>query len=325
MPHHAQPDPNPARRALTAHLCTLAGATLLGLPATPWAQAASRPPVLTILDGKARLLRGSERLELAQGVRLVRQDIIETAADARLLRIEFADGLAISLGPGTRLLLDPGFVGERGRAARLYLLQGWIKLNLPAPAAGAKPAAAGPALLASPACDLLAATGGVVAMVAPGKAQVFVETGTLTLQERGSGSPVGSRQELRTGEFFSRVGDTKAAVTPRPAPDFVQALPRGFLDTLPARAELFKDREVAPKPQGDIGYAEVQDWLAAEPTLRRASMPRWRPLTRNAAFRNALVANMTAHPEWDRVLFPEKYLPKPPASAPQGGAGGGVR
>ena len=49
------------------------------------------------------------------------------------------------------------------------------------------------------------------------------------------------------------------------------------------------------------------DWLAVEPTLRRPAMKRWRDLTRDAAFREALVANMTAHPEWDRVLFPEKY------------------
>jgi len=325
MPHHSLPPPNPLRRAWGLFLGALAGAAGLGLPAAGLAQAAVRPPVLSILDGKAYLLRGAERLELAQGVRLVRLDIIETGAEGRLVRIEFSDGLAISLGPGSRLLLEPAFVGERGRAARLYLLQGWIKLNLPTPPAGAKPATGGPALLATPAFDLLGATGSVVALVAEGKAQVFVETGTLSLQERDVGRPVGSQQTLRTGEFFSRVGSAKSGLTPRPAPDFVQSLPRSFLDTLPSRAELFKDREVAPKAQAEFSYADVRHWLTAEPTLRRASMPRWRPLTRNAAFRNALVANMAAHPEWDRVLFPEKYLPKPAAPAPQAGSGGIVR
>ncbi|MFG5408015.1 hypothetical protein ABXN37_07635 [Piscinibacter sakaiensis] len=43
---------------------------------------------------------------------------------------------------------------------------------------------------------------------------------------------------------------------PRPLPDFVQGLPRGFLDTLPSRAALFKDRDVPPKPAGEIAYAE---------------------------------------------------------------------
>jgi hypothetical protein len=327
MPVHSLPPPNPPRRAWGLFLGALAGAAGLGLPAAglAQAQASARPPILSILDGKAQLLRGAQRLELAQGVRLARQDIIETGAEGRLVRIEFSDGLAISLGPGSRLLLEPAFVGERGRAARLYLLQGWIKLNLPTPPAGAKPATGGPALLATPAFDLLGATGSVVALLAEGKAQVFVEAGSLSLQERDVGKPVGSPQALRSGEFFSRVGSGKSGLTPRPAPDFVQSLPRSFLDTLPSRAELFKDREVAPKVLTEFGYADVRDWLTAEPSLRRASMPRWRPLTRNAAFRDALVANMAAHPEWDRVLFPEKYLPKPAAPAPQAGSGGSVR
>ena len=325
MPHEPLSPLNPPRRAWGLFLGALAGAASLGLPAAGLAQAAARPPILSILDGKAQLLRGAERLELAQGVRLARQDIIETGAEGRLVRIEFDDGLAISLGPGSRLLLEPAFIGERGRAARLYLLQGWIKLNLPAPAAGAKPATTGPAPLATPAFDLLSATGSVVALLAEGKAQAFVEAGTLALQERDVGRPVGSPQTLRSGEFFSRVGSAKSGLTPRPAPDFVQALPRSFLDTLPSRAGLFKDREVAPKAQGEFSYADVRHWLAAEPTLRRAGMPRWRPLTRNPAFRDALVANMGAHPEWDRVLFPEKYLPKPAATTPPAGSGGIVR
>ncbi|MFG5408014.1 hypothetical protein ABXN37_07630 [Piscinibacter sakaiensis] len=49
-------------------------------------------------------------------------------------------------------------------------------------------------------------------------------------------------------------------------------------------------------------------------------MNRWRPLARPGAFRDALVANMAAHPEWDRVLFPEKYLPRP-VTPPAAGAG----
>jgi hypothetical protein len=29
-------------------------------------------------------------------------------------------------------------------------------------------------------------------------------------------------------------------------------------------------------------------------------------------FRKAVIANMRFHPEWDPIIFPEKYLPKPP-------------
>jgi hypothetical protein len=294
-------------------------------PGLAWAQAkpgstvpsaSAMAATLTILDGGASLLRGEQRLQLAEGVRLVPLDIVETGKDNRLLRIEFADGLALSLGPETRLLIDPRFVGERGRAARVYLLRGWVKLNQLAPAT---PPAAGnaPALLASPAFDIRLASGSAVASVQPGAARVFVETGELALQERDVDNAVGTLQTLRAGAYFARVGAAKSAVSARPAPDFVQALPRGFLDSLPARADKFKDRPVEAKPQGEPTYADLQDWLRAESSLRRGLMPRWTPLLRKPLLRSAAAANMASHPEWDRVLFPEKYLPKPgyPASA----------
>ena len=34
----------------------------------------------------------------------------------------------------------------------------------------------------------------------------------------------------------------------------------------------------------------------------------------NTTFREALIANMRFHWEWDRILFPEKYAPKEPAA-----------
>jgi hypothetical protein len=308
------PDPTPRPRlpALPAFLGTL----LVGLLMVAAPLRAQTLATLTILDGPASLLRGAARLQVAEGLRLQSQDILETPADARLARLEFADGLALSLGPSSRLLVDPRFSGERGRAARVYLLRGWAKLN-PAPAGGGKPGAGAPPL-ASPGVDVLSASGALVLALQDGQVQVFAEGGEAALQERDVGSAVGSAQKLRGGEFFGRAGSAKSAVAPRPPPGFLPQVPRSFQDTLPSRAALFKDREVAPKPVGEIAYAEVRDWLAAEPSLRRGSMNRWKPLTRNPAFRNALVAGMPAHPEWDRVLFPEKYLPKPAGHAPAG-------
>jgi hypothetical protein len=113
-----------------------------------------------------------------------------------------------------------------------------------------------------------------------------------------------------------RAGDAKAVVVPRPVPTFVKRLPRAFIDTLPARAELYKTREVDPKPEGGIVYADVQPWIDAEAGLRPGFVTRWRAQARNPEFRKGLVAGISAHPEWDRTLFPEKYLPKPPPSSP---------
>ncbi|HKW82216.1 MAG TPA: hypothetical protein VJN68_00570, partial [Burkholderiaceae bacterium] len=53
----------------------------------------------------------------------------------------------------------------------------------------------------------------------------------------------------------------------------------------------------------------------AEAALRPAFLARWRPLASQAEFRKGLVAGLRNHPEWDRTLFPEKYLPKPASGA----------
>lgn len=267
--------------------------------------------IVTILDGKAQLLRGESRMSFDEGTRLVSQDVLETAADARLLRIEFSDGLAINLGPSTRVLIDPQFYGERGRFARLYLLSGWAKVKASTTTAPAKGAATAVPLLASPAIDLIESSGAAVLLVNEPAVSLFVESGQAKVRERLAGKPAGAVGPLRNGQFLQRGAQGRSSVAARPAPSFVDQMPRSFLDTLPDRAAIFRDRAPAPKVTAPIGYADAKDWLGVEPTLRRPSMKRWRPLVRDSEFRKALVADMPAHPEWDRVLFPEKYRPRP--------------
>jgi hypothetical protein len=147
---------------------------------------------------------------------------------------------------------------------------------------------------------------------------VFAESGEVALQERRAGKVVG-KVTVKSSEFYSRAADGKAGTTARPTGTFIQMLPRAFLDTLPARSAVFATRDVPPKPLGEISYAEAEPWVDAE-GLRASFVTRWKPLAQNPAFREGLVANMARHPEWDRVLFPEKYLPKPtPASTPSYG------
>jgi hypothetical protein len=88
-------------------------------------------------------------------------------------------------------------------------------------------------------------------------------------------------------------------------------MPRAFADTLPLRAKRFQDSPVAPASPVDIGYEDVALWINAEKSLRPAFVQRWTAKARDARFRSALIADLRNHPEWDRVLFPEKYLPKP--------------
>lgn len=278
-----------------------------GLRAAPaWATA-------TVVDGETQLVRDATRHALAEGVRLAKDDIVETTGKARFVRIEFADGVILDLGPESRALLAPKFSGERAKqASRFHLLRGSAKLTVPKPLA---PAAGS---FTAPGADVTGIAHSAVFAAQGQELQVFAESGEVTLQERRAGKAAG-KATVKSSEFYSRGADGKATSAPRPTGAFIQKLPRAFMDTLPSRAAAFASRDVAPKPLADIGYAEAEPWLDAE-GLRAYFVTRWKPLAQNAAFREGLVANMANHPEWDRVLFPEKYLPKPAASTPAGHA-----
>ena len=186
------------------------------------------------------------------------------------------------------------------------MLQGWAKITVPKSLAAAS--------FASEAFDLTGIARDVVLNVEPMSSAVFAESGELTLVERSKGK-AGAAVKLKSGEFLTRAGDAKSVLTQRPAADFIQRVPRAFLDTLPTRAALFAAREVPAKRLATISYAEVQAWVDAEAALRPLFVARWRALAQTPEFRKGLVAGLRAHPEWDRTLFPEKYLPKPAASA----------
>lgn len=263
--------------------------------------------IVTIVEGEIFATRESTRFALAEGVRILADDIVETAAQAKLARIEFSDGLVLDIGPNTRVLMTPRFRGERGsnRTTKLYVLQGWAKITVPKSLAAAS--------FASEFFDLTGIARDAVLNVEPTASAVFAESGELTLVERSKGK-AGAAVKLKSGEFLSRSGDAKAVLAQRPAADFIARVPRAFLDTLPTRAALFSTREVAPKRLAPITYADVQAWVDAEAGLRPLFVARWKALAQMPDFRKGLVAGLRAHPEWDRTLFPEKYLPKPAAS-----------
>jgi hypothetical protein len=273
------------------------------------AHAASLPPLVSIVDGDAVLLRDAGRHAVSEGLRLAAGDILETDPKARLLRVEFADELIADLGPGTKVLLTPRLLGEP--ATRMYLLRGWIKLT-----AGARPAAASEVILAAPRFALKAQAHDVIASVSPTERLVFPMSTEVSVFPRGD-AEAAPPARLKAGDFWSRQGDAAATLAPRPPADFSQRVPRAFVDTLPRRAALFKEAPPKPKRLGDIAYDDVEPWIDAEPALRPMFVTAWKSQARRPAFRKPLEAGLAAHPEWDRVLFPEKYLPLPVSAAAQ--------
>lgn len=294
----------PLRRELPRALCTA-----MALAVSPGALSADLPAIVTLLEGQALLLRGTSRHALAEGVRLQAGDIVEVS-DKGVAQVEFTDDAALSLGPGSRFYAAafPQRGAKPGAAADFYLLKGWMKLT-----AGKN---ASPVRVTTPAFGLAAGTATAVAHVGDAAGEVFVEAGELFLAEGFAKATLESPLRVKGGEFYARQGEQRGSIQPRPAPAFVGAMPKPFMDNLPARAAKWKGRDVPPQVLGAAGYGDVELWLKAAPEIRRAVMKPFIPKARDREFRAALVENLRFHPEWDRILFPEKYRPKPPPEPP---------
>jgi hypothetical protein len=74
----------------------------------------------------------------------------------------------------------------------------------------------------------------------------------------------------------------------------------------------FKNRRSEPKRDHEVTYAEVEAWLKAGSAIRRNLVKRFEIRSKDSEFRRKLIENLREHPEWDKVLFPEKYAPKDP-------------
>jgi hypothetical protein len=236
-------------------------------------------------------------------VRLESGDLLETGASG-FIQVERPDLSVVQLGPVTRAMVN-GPTGHQKPEYDLFVLTGWCKLI------GAKTNAAHDAVvdLRTPQFDLPPNPGTVVFQETPTDVTLFVERGEVKLAERqASGGSLAV--PLKSGDYYARKAGLRGAVNPGSTQTFLGAMPRGFRDSLPSRIDRFRTQDVRPKDAPDFVYADVEPWLKAEPTLRKPLVQRWRVKARNPAFRAALIANLRAHPEWDPILFPEKYVKK---------------
>ena len=252
------------------------------------ASARAQVVVVTLLDGEAALVDGTRRVAAAPGVRVPPGALIETTAASAVLRLESSDRSVVDLRPGTRaMLLPPVFAARGGKAPLLYLLAGWAKVTSP----DKEPAGS----VVTPAIELMPFTG--AAVVATGKegASVFAESGALEVADRGSAR----RHPLKTGALFSA-----GSVDARPSAAWLARVPRAFRDPLPRRGAQYAEKPVSGTPLPGPSYAQLADWLAAEPAVRRDFPQRFEALAHDAAFRRDLQQHLPAHPEWARVLNP---------------------
>lgn len=283
--------------------------TLLAL--SPWGNSAAQAfGTVTILEGDALVLRGPGRVHAIEGLRLVAADIVEMG-DKGFAQIELGDKTRLLLGPNARVLVNASAPKQKPELTA-YALGGWFKLI----GTSREPQSNTPALeFRSPRFALPTTRADIVVRMTAEQIDVFAESGAAQLLERAA--PAAAQPiEIKPGQHYFRKGNEKASVRAGAQPALVAEMPRAFRDSLPARIVQFAGKDIVAKTAPDFTYEDVADWLKGDPNVRRPLVARWRHKSREPAFRNALIANMAAHMEWDRIVFPEKYLPKPSSPPP---------
>lgn len=248
--------------------------------------------MVTLVDGGARLLRGATWYKVAVGTRVEDADIVATR-DATQLQVELATGtIANRAGAGTIHFASSPPDGPRVIAVS----GGWLKVAAKAPGVRVR----------TPAFDVATADGILVVRAQASSSDVFVETGGAKLYEPPPSAA--APRDAKRGEHWSKGGGGAFASVPRAPKAFVDAMPRNYLDPLPALAARVKAKP-ALVADGEVTFAEAQPWLDGRD--RAAFEKRFAIRLRDPAFRKAVEPHVARYPSWDRQLNPEKYAPKP--------------
>lgn len=261
--------------------------------------AAAEAGIYTIVEGDVRVLRETAWFRLVPGARAREGDIVDAVNEYSEVQLEWAGGGVTNLqGPA---LVHTGAVvaaENKSGAAELVVQRGWIKA-----AAGKRTMR-----LRLPNATLDFADAIVVARGDAQRSELFVESGSAKFTPVAARGKAQTALDATSGEYLERVGDRAAVEQPRPPQAFVAALPRPFRDALPALADHFGEEPELVRGR-EITLAEAEPWLAPGAS-RRTFVRRFTPRLSDPAFRAAVNARITAYPEWDRILHPDKYRPK---------------
>lgn len=261
--------------------------------------------VVTLVEGPLKVIRGTSVFMVAEGAPLRPGDIVE-CADRGLAQLEFDDGTIVALQGDSRLLLFgyPSGRRSRSRAPELILLRGWLKAETKISDGG------GAYRYHTQLITAATRDGTLVIRTTPQSVDAFLESGSGTVGENDDRRRSPRVLDGKPGQFFSLTAGKQIVSLPRPSASFVAAVPIPFQDTLPPRRQALRGKSIEMKPDHEVTYAEVADWLKIDRRWRGGLIQQFAPRLRDATFRQPLVANLREHPEWDPILNPEKYKPK---------------
>jgi len=285
-------------------------AILLGACASAFAQSAG---TLTLVEGNVELIRGATLYAATQGVRLGDGDILSIDPKGQA-QIEFQDGAILNLSQGARAMLTNLGSGARGQS-EIAVLSGWAKFTQKKSGKGAQ------YRYLTPRAEITAGEATAVLNAGDGSTDIYIESGAVRFSEIGRKGVQRIARDAKGGEFIVRRGEQPATLGARPSAEFIKNMPRHFRDDLPVLLDRYKNRRSEPKREHEVTYAEVEAWLKAGPPIKRNFVKRFETRSKDSEFRRKLIENLREHPEWDKVLFPEKYEQRGP-SDPKGGQSG---
>lgn len=285
-------------------------AILFGACASAFAQTAG---TLTLVEGNVELIRGATLYAATQGVRLGDGDILSIDPKGQA-QIEFQDGAILNLSQGARAMLTNVGSGARGQS-EIAVLSGWAKFTQKKSSKGAQ------YRYLTPRAEITTGDATAVVNAGDGSTDIYIESGVVRFSEIGRKGVQRIARDAKGGDFIVRRGEQPATVASRPSAEFVKNMPRHFRDDLPVLLDRLKNRRSEPKRDHEVTYAEVELWLKARSPIRRNFVKRFESRAKDSEFRRKLIENLREHPEWDKVLFPEKYAPKGPNSPKSGQPG----
>jgi hypothetical protein len=255
-----------------------------------WASnAGAQPALVTLAEGTPKVLRGATWYKLVPGIALEEADIV-TVGPKQQMQIETASGSIVNVTGEATIVVALAKDG----ALTLKMPVGFIKAAVKMP----------PVRLDLPEFDVLA--GDAIVVVHGDPAELFVEAGNAKLIDAA-----GTTRDAKRGEYWAKSGNAFASRPLAPKP-FVDALPRNYIDPLPALASRIKSKPVLVADH-DITFAEAEPWLVGKD--RAVFEKRFVARLRDPAFRKAVQPHVARYPMWDRILHPEKYAPKEESKA----------
>lgn len=274
----------------------------LALPLTSaWAADGA---IATLIEGRVRILRDTTWYTVVPGMGIRQGDVIDAAGAAQVL-VELANDDAFYLsGPATVLVASlPVAENKAAGPTELYLVSGWLKFVAKAPKAGARIQLSNAIVSTAEAITVVHAS--------PTTFELFMESGSAKIAQLDANGRPGPVQDVNAGEYWGRSAGQSRIERHAPA-QFVAAMPRPLLDPLPAFKARYKTARVTPVAAGEVTFAEAEPWLASP--YRKQFVKQFTPRLRDREFRAAVDARIARYPEWDRILHPEKYQPKEPAT-----------